>query len=219
MVVTPAKRLALLVLPVVLLATTYAVYNQAAEAFGLKLGYFLGFLFYWVFWCLVVPLYMVGWPGLRSMFAQRHPALGRPAWFGAVMLFLPLAFGYAYAFPLAVREATFAVVVSSVLIAVINGTAEEVLWRGVYTLAFPERSTSGWLYGYLLPSVGFAVWHFAPQSLSPSGHPGGAWALVVFALFLGLAWGWVARKTGSIRWVALVHILFDLSGLGGRIYF
>ena len=38
------------------------------------------------------------------------------------------------------------------------------------------------------------------------------------AAALGLLWGWVAYSGGSLVWIIVSHILFDFSGLGGRIY-
>ncbi len=231
--VGPAKRAILVAAPLLLLASTYGVFNLAAAALGFKLGYFAGFAFYWVFWCFLFPLWVVGWSGLKRMFADRRPRLGRPAWVGAVCLALPLVFAYAYEFPRVLPQASLPVILASVGISLVNGLGEEVLWRGTYALAFPGqdggpgcagRSGAGrigadWIGGYLVPAVGFAVWHFAPQSLSANTNPGGAISLVVFALFLGLVWGWVAKKTRSIRFTALAHVLFDFSGLGGRFYF
>jgi membrane protease YdiL (CAAX protease family) len=37
----------------------------------------------------------------------------------------------------------------------VDGTLEEVLWRGVYVREFPRQIVLGYLY----PSLGFAVWH------------------------------------------------------------
>ena len=36
---------------------------------------------------------------------------------------------------------------------------------------------------------------------------------------LGLMWGWAAFATGSILWTTISQVLFDFSGLGGRVYF
>jgi hypothetical protein len=44
------RHLALLAAPGLLLATTYLVFSLAPGWFGLKLGYFTGFLFYWLVW-------------------------------------------------------------------------------------------------------------------------------------------------------------------------
>jgi membrane protease YdiL (CAAX protease family) len=38
------------------------------------------------------------------------------------------------------------------------------------------------------------------------------------AAMSGLQWGWVAWRTGSIRWTTVSHVLFDFSGLGARLY-
>jgi len=40
----------------------------------------------------------------------------------------------------------------------------------------------------------------------------------VIAIFLGLAWGWVARQTGSIRWTVAAHILLDFAGIAGWMF-
>ena len=65
---------------------------------------------------------------------------------------------------------------------------------------------------------GFALWHLAPLSVRPSTMPGGAGGFIAGALLLGLGWGWVAWRTGSIRWTVVSHILLDLSGLGALKY-
>jgi membrane protease YdiL (CAAX protease family) len=101
------------------------------------------------------------------------------------------------------------------LIALVNGSLEELLWRGAYVSVFPES----WFFGLFYPAIGFAVWHFAPQAVFPSRAPGGNLALVVVAGLVGLMWGWVALQSGSILWTTVSHVLFDFSGLGARVYF
>jgi len=44
-----------------------------------------------------------------------------------------------------------------------NSFWEEVLWRGVYITLFPD---SRW-WGIVWPTVWFALWHYAPGSVSP----------------------------------------------------
>jgi membrane protease YdiL (CAAX protease family) len=53
----------------------------------------------------------------------------------------------------------------------------------------------------------------------PNPAPGGNLALVVVAGVVGLGWGWIVRRTGSLRWSTVAHIAFDFSGLGARLYF
>ena len=73
--------------------------------------------------------------------------------------------------------------------------------------------------GYLYPAVGFGFWHLAPLSIVPSTMSGGSLYFAIFAVVLGLAFGWVALSTGSIRWTTVSHALLDFAGLGTLIYF
>jgi len=91
----------------------------------------------------------------------------------------------------------------------VNGTLEEVLWRGVYIELFPGDR----LWGFGWPTVWFALWHLAPGSISPLTNRGGAWWLVR-AVF-GACWGWLALRTGSIRYSAASHILAGLARVLG----
>ncbi|MGE5577491.1 MAG: CPBP family intramembrane glutamic endopeptidase [Syntrophothermus sp.] len=100
-------------------------------------------------------------------------------------------------------------------VALVNGTLEEVLWRGLYVATYPGRLWPSYLY----PALGFGVWHYAPQSIFPNSFPGGSTSLVLFAVGLGLMGGWVARRTGSVRWTTVSHVLLDFSGLGALLYF
>lgn len=75
-----------------------------------------------------------------------------------------------------------------------------------------------WL-ALLYPSIGFALWHLAPQSIFPSTWRGGRVAFVAQAGFLGLLYGWVANSTGVILWTAMSHILIDFSALGWDVVF
>jgi membrane protease YdiL (CAAX protease family) len=113
------------------------------------------------------------------------------------------------------RKATPLVLLSSAALALINAVDEEVLWRGIYARVFPRQMVRGYLY----PAVGFALWHLAPQSVHPSRMRGGTWSFLAGAFLIGLGHGWVAWRTGSIRWMVLPHLLTDFLGLGGLIYF
>jgi membrane protease YdiL (CAAX protease family) len=126
----------------------------------------------------------------------------------------PPIVGFTLVFPVASLNATLQIVIASALIGVINGLGEEVLWRGLYAETFPGRVVLGFLY----PTIGFAAWHFVPQILFPNTHPGGRLGFVVAIAIWGLAYGWVAWRTGSVRWTSLSHTLLDVSWLSGRVY-
>ena len=209
------RQVMLILLPVVLLATTYLAFQTFVAAFGLKLGYLAGFLFYWIVWCFLPTWWLLGTDQLLQLFRDVPDRLGRPAWLGGLCLTIPLGLGYGYVFPRAIRQADLTIIVMSVVISFVNGVTEELLWRGAYVSLFPNS----WFLTTVYPALGFAIWHFAPQSVVPNPAPGGAVSLVVVAGLVGAMWAWVANQTGSILWVTVSHILFDFSGLGARIYF
>ena len=205
---------ALLVAPVLVLATQCVAFVFLTGVLGPRLGYFLAFTIYWFGWCLLFPVWAVGWRGIRAMFAPARPRFGRPTWLGISILAVPLALGYGVAFPRALSQATPVIVILSLLLAALNATGEEILWRGLYQRVFSGRT---WV-GVIWPSLGFAVWHFAPQSVRANSMPGGAWSFVLAAGLFGLGWTWLAEQSGSIRWTTLTHILFDFAGFGALIY-
>ena len=213
--VSKAKKVALIAAPWVLLLTTYLAFQGAVALLGPRPGYLAGFLFYWIAWCLAFPLWILGREGVAARFRDRQPRFTSRKWLGLLLLLLPLLLAYGYEFPRVLPQATVPIVLASAAISVVNGVAEELLWRGTYASAFPG---SAW-WGYLYPALGFAVWHFSPQSVFPNPRPGAAVSLVVAAGIVGLMWGWVVFRTKSVRWTTLSHILFDFSGLGGRVYF
>lgn len=102
----------------------------------------------------------------------------------------------------------------SVLIGIVIGITEEVLWRGVYIRLFPNNTWMNMIY----PSLMFGIWHISPQSVKTSTMPGGIFSFIFYALLLGLAYAYCARKTGTIRWVTVSHVIHDSLGLGALAY-
>jgi membrane protease YdiL (CAAX protease family) len=85
-----------------------------------------------------------------------------------------------------------------------NSFWEEVLWRGVYITLFPDNR---W-WAAVWPTLWFAVWHYAPGSLSPLTD---VRTLMIGAGVLGASFSWLALKTRSIRTTAVAHILGGLA--------
>jgi membrane protease YdiL (CAAX protease family) len=209
------KKLALLLAPWLLLLSTTIVFRRLAARFGPKRGYLGGFLFYWVFWCLLFPTWVLGPRRLPALFKPRIAPSRRPNPSELLLLALPPAVGYSLAFPRALAQADKKTLLASALQALINASAEELLWRGTYQAVFPKSLALGYLY----PTLGFAVWHYAPQVVFPSRYPGGATSFVASAGLFGLLWGRVASRDGSIGRSLISHVLLDFSGLGARVYF
>jgi membrane protease YdiL (CAAX protease family) len=209
------RKFALLVAPWLLLASTMSVFRRLAARFGPKRGYFGGFLFYWIVWCLLLPMWILGPRRLPALFQAKVTPSRHPNRSDLLLLAVPPAVGYSLAFPRALAQANKKIVLTSAVQALVNASAEELLWRGTYMAVFPENPALGYLY----PTLGFAMWHYAPQVVFPSRYPGGATSFVVSAGLFGLLWGHLASRNGSIRWSTISHILLDFSGLGARIYF
>ena len=209
------RKVALLVAPWLLLASTTAVFRRLSAHLGPKRGYLGGFLFYWIFWCMLFPMWVLGARRLPALFRSRVEPSRPPSHSDLLLLALPPAVGYSLAFPRALARADEKIVLASALQALINASAEELLWRGTYLAVFPNSPALGYLY----PTVGFAVWHYAPQVVFPSRYPGGRTSFVATAGLFGLIWGRVASRNGSVGWSVVSHVLLDFSGLGARIYF
>lgn len=205
------------VAPPLLLATTYQVYRLLERRYGKKWSYLGGFLFYWLVWCLLFPLALLGPQRLLGLFHGVSSPFGHPWWLGAFCLLAPPLVAFIVIFPRALRKASVRLVLVSALLALVNGPLEEVLWRGAYLTLFPGQFWMALLY----PSLGFALWHLAPMSVVPPAG-GGRWgkaALLAQVSFLGLLWAWVANNTGSILCTAVAHILIDFSALGWGVLF
>jgi membrane protease YdiL (CAAX protease family) len=211
------NQVTLLIVPWLLLATTYLT-NQLLDCrFGKKTSYLGGFLFYWIIWCMLFPLTLLGPQTIVHLFRSIGSPFGQPWCLGAFCLIAPPLVAFVFIFPKALQRASFPIVLVSALLALINGPLEELLWRGGYISLFPGNH---WL-GLLYPSVGFALWHFAPMSIFPPSLKGlgGKIALVAQVWFLGLLWAWVANDTGVILWTSIAHILIDFSALGWDVLF
>jgi hypothetical protein len=128
---------------------------------------------------------------------------------------IPPVVGFSTIFPLLLWIGSGRLLVLAGVIAIVNGTCEEVLWRGTYLRVFGNRLWGGLLY----PAIGFGLWHVAPIAAHWSWSLGRAAALAACAMLVGLAYGFVARHTASIRWTIFSHILMNFAGLGVLAYF
>src|SRR4051794_25965690 len=119
------KWLILVALPFILTPSCAFVFKWAAATYGSKLGYFIGFLFYWLFWCILFPIQLIGSRTILQYYSFKRQVFSQQV---VACLLAPLIFVYVYAFPSALQHADTAIVVLSFLISLFNATAEEVLW-------------------------------------------------------------------------------------------
>ena len=213
---TPAgldvSRAVALALPVAMPIAMTATFVATKAVFGDKGGYLAGFGVYWAA-CAGLSVGLLGRRRVRDLFRDVRPRLGKPALVGAVLLLWPPLGAIATRFIPELGEATPAMLLTIAGVAIANATLEELLWRGVYITYWPGNPWLGWVW----PALGFGAWHIAPQVIHASSM--GPIGYAVAATALGLSWGWVAWRTGSLRWVSVSHVLTDGSGLRNALFF
>ena len=201
-------------LPIFLIPCMWAVFQIFARLFEHPLGYLLSMLVYWVVWCTLLPLALVGgWSGFLDLF-RPMPSLKQLGWKTSLLLGWPLIFPLVFMVIPKIAATPLIILAASVVNGVLIGVTEEVLWRGVYLRLFPQNR---WL-NLLYPSLMFALWHIAPLSVVVNRMPGGVFSFLAYALLLGLSYGVAARRTGSIAWPTISHVLHDSLGLSGFMY-
>jgi deazaflavin-dependent oxidoreductase (nitroreductase family) len=186
-----------LLLPLALIATTGLVFRVASQWLEKDTAYLLGFAFYWLFWCLLVPEFVFKKLGLGSLLKDQKPLFTRGNWLAGLLLLIVTATALAMYGRDFIR-APLLMIALAIPLATINGVCEELLWRGLYVRAFPGNP---W-FGVIVPATGFALWHFAPQTIYPAENQLG---FTLSTLFLGLAYGFIAYRTGSAKWTAISH--------------
>ena len=199
------RKLVALAIPFLLLPSTSLIFSIASQSLGREAGYIAGFAFYWLVWCILAPGLILGKQGFSSLLTDRRALFDRRNWLAAalwivvtVVAVLMYGQGFVRASPL--------LILLAVPLATINGLCEELLWRGLYVRLFPDNA---WL-GIVYPAAGFALWHFAPQIVYPAE---GVVGFVLSTLFLGLAYGFIAYRTGSAKWTAVSHSLNGIVAL------
>ena len=207
-----SRRAVAVVLPIALPIAMTGTFRVARDRLGERRGYAAGFALYWAT-CGVVGIWLTRRGGLARLAAPPRSRFGRPAALGLGLLAWPPVGAIATRLVPEIRRASRRDIATIELIAVANAALEELLWRGVYATLWPEDAVLGWAW----PAIGFGAWHLAPQVIHPSSM--GKVAYLASATALGLSWGWIAWRTGSLRWVALSHVVTDGSGVANARFF
>jgi uncharacterized protein len=190
-------------LPWLLIVSTYLVFRALLSFLPLAHSLFIGYLFYWGFWCLIVPFTLLRPVGVRAMFTTPEHPVGQPAWLGWTLLAVPVVLSAALVFPLMLPALTVPVIIFSILFALANGAFQEMLWRGTYMVGFQDSYGLGYFY----PALMFGLWHLSPYFALYGRIDLPAVLGVVGGFIFALCWGWVAMRTGSIRYTILSHAL------------
>ena len=186
-----------LVMPIVLLAIMYPIFQLLSRKFGNQAGWFWGLVIYWLIWGIVFSFALVGKETIINLVRPQKFT------FQAVMFTaIPIIFAAIGRIFMGIKyeKASVWIWLGLLVTAVGNGLFEEILWRGTYLALFPGSI----LFQIIWPSVWFGIWHYAPGSVSSRGNVRG---LMVGAIFLGLFLSLLAKQTDTIWWSILGHTL------------
>jgi membrane protease YdiL (CAAX protease family) len=202
-------KLQSIVFPLLLLASTSAVFYFLSLWCGSDAGYLGGFAFYWLVWCLLVPCLITGrGPGYFFRSTQKLFAV-RNWWLIALLAMTVVMPVFMYTVN-GIGSLSWLVALIAIPLATIHAFFEEMFWRGFYVKRFPQDI----LWAVLVPSVFFSLWHLAPQLAKPTQSP----ALFVLSTFpLGLVYALVAYRTGAAKWSAVAHAASGVLAFSGNL--
>jgi len=212
---TNKKHLVLIYIPPILCASMLLLMPILTNIFGKTVGYIAGFCFYWFIFCLPTCLYICdGFTELKTIYSQKSSVkkVERSIWY--IVGFMPCLATFLFVFKQFALIAGFRVLTIALLYALINGTLEEMFWRGAFNKAFKNKM----FLAYIYPTIFFGIWHISLFFAKGIEYQGGFASLVGGSIFMGFLWGWVAFKTKSIKVVTAAHIISNFFAFTGLIY-
>lgn len=182
---------------------------------GKTAGYIGGFCIYWFVFCLPVSLYICdGLGGLKEVYSQKSNIKSSKKVIWYLMALMPCIATFFIVFKNFAPVAEFQVLVIALVYAIINGTIEELFWRGIFNNIFNDNI----FLAYIYPTIFFGIWHISLYFSKGMVYQGGFLSLVGGAFFMGLLWGWVSYKTKSIKIVTIAHIITNFFAFTGMIF-
>ena len=113
-----------LIIPIALFATTWPAFNLFGRYYASKTAYFLGFTFYYLVCCLLIPLFMASHE-VRSLLQINILSFHNSKFINLICLLIPLILPYLYAFSKGLKIATFNIFILSLALALIMVPLEE----------------------------------------------------------------------------------------------
>jgi membrane protease YdiL (CAAX protease family) len=177
------RRRAVLAAPAAVPVSMALVFGWLSHRLSPRAAYNAGFILYWLACCIGFPIWILGPRRAARLLTQGQ----RPSAIETLLLLVPVV-GAASTELLPNRkkiDATVALVMAAA--GVINGTGEELLWRGVFLEEFPDDR----LRGLIWPLVGF----------------------VLGSTLVGSASAISAWRSGGLRNCLVPHIATDCCGV------
>lgn len=198
------KRL-LLTSSLLMVPFTFGLFQLTTWYFGPKWGYIAGFAGYWAYCLLAAWLVSGADPNYFKRMWNEQSGNYSAKWF-SLLAFIPVFGVFFFSFLPNAAELTLSTTLLLVIVVLLNGSIEEVYWRGLYLLEFPNNAPVGFIFSWLL----FGAWHISLWFARGVVYADGLLALVGGAYGLGLIWTWVARTNRNLCAVVPAHILVNL---------
>jgi len=199
------KKTILLISSLLMLPITYLWVQFTTSTFGSKWGYVTGLAGYWVYCLTIVGLVTSGnMDAIKSLWSNQNG--GKYLKWISLAAFIPVFGVFFVSFLPNAAQLTLSTGVLLFVVVLLNGSIEELYWRGLYLLEYPDNTRIGFLFSWLL----FGAWHISLWFAKGVVYKDGFLALVGGAYGLGLLWTWVARSNGNLKAVTLSHILVNL---------
>ncbi len=192
-----SKQIIAVLMPILLIAVMYPVFQLLARRFGNTVGWYSGLAIYWFIWGFLYPVQILGKEKVLGLIQPQRFDLG-----AVLLASIPIVVAAVgrFQFGMQYEKATIWAWFGLLATAVGNGFFEEVLWRGTYMELFPDNT----LLRIFWPSLWFGLWHYAPGSVSNEGSVLG---LMVAGVFFGLLLSFLAKRTDTLWWSILSHTL------------
>lgn len=184
-----------------IIACMLVIVPVSTALLGLQRGILLAMALYWFALCLPLAIHFQGWEGIKS--SLRLTTNGA-SWIPALAIALPLMILGQLHYDLG-PFMSIGLALTVLPAALINGTVEEVFWRGTY-LKIGGTDNLFWGIGLVL----FTAWHISLLFAVGAVHHGGAITLLGGAFALGLAYTFMVRRSQAIGWVAISHVLVNV---------
>jgi membrane protease YdiL (CAAX protease family) len=130
------KQVIVIIAPLLIIISMVPIYQRLSTEFGESIGWYLGFFPYWLLWCGIFPLWLIGKERLGQII--RPQKLKRKI---ILLLVVPIVGAATYKlFPgMNYSQDSIWLFLMMLSTAFGNGFFEEVYWRGVYMELFPNN--------------------------------------------------------------------------------
>lgn len=195
------KIIAGIIVPPILWLVMFLIYQFFGMIFGREIGWYLGLFTYWMVCGLIFSIWLIGFERIKKLMAPRKLKLKM---IPVIIFPFALAFIFSSSAGMVYSKVNLVGIIFLIITAFGNGIFEEILWRGVYMELYPNNNFLR--IGY--STFWYAIFHFASGSLSSNTR---VLILVIGAVFFGIYLSFLAKRTNTIWWGILCHVLGGLA--------